>query len=43
MWFSPVYEMIELVSGMPASQFGAESSRVRGSELVQGVPVFHFD
>jgi hypothetical protein len=28
--------MTELVSGMPAPQFGDESSRVRGSELVQG-------
>jgi hypothetical protein len=26
---------IELVSGMPASQFGDESSRIRGSELVE--------
>jgi hypothetical protein len=35
MWFWPVNEMIELVSGMPASQFRDESSWVRGSELVQ--------
>jgi hypothetical protein len=26
MWFWPVNEMIELVSGMPAPQFGEESS-----------------
>jgi hypothetical protein len=36
MEFWPVNEMTELVSGMPAPQFGAESSWVRGSELVQG-------
>jgi hypothetical protein len=36
MWFWPVNEMTELVSGMPAAQFGDESSWVRGSELVQG-------
>jgi hypothetical protein len=36
MWFWPVSEMIELVSGMPAPQFGDESSWVGGSELVQG-------
>jgi hypothetical protein len=35
MWFWPVNEMIELVSGMPAPQFGDKSSSVRGSELVQ--------
>jgi hypothetical protein len=44
MWFCPVDGMTELVSGMPAPQFGEESSRVRGSELkVQAVPVFRFD
>jgi hypothetical protein len=37
MWFWPVNEMIELVSGMPAPQFGDESSWVRGSELLQGL------
>jgi hypothetical protein len=31
--------MTELVSGMPAPQFGGESSWVRGSELVQGSSV----
>jgi hypothetical protein len=31
-----VNEMIELASGIPAPQFGDESSWVRGSELVQG-------
>jgi hypothetical protein len=36
MWFCPVNEMIELVSGIPAPQFGGEFSWVRGSELVQG-------
>jgi hypothetical protein len=36
MWFWPVNEMTELVSGMPAPQFGDESSSVRGSELAQG-------
>jgi hypothetical protein len=36
MWFWPVNEMIELVSGMPAPQFGDESSLSEGSELVQG-------
>jgi hypothetical protein len=36
MGFWPVNEMIELVSGMPAPQFGDEFSRVRGSQLVQG-------
>jgi hypothetical protein len=36
MWFWPVNEMTELVSGMPAPQFGDESSFVRGSDLVQG-------
>jgi hypothetical protein len=30
-----VNEMIELVSSLPAPQFGDESSRVRRSELVQ--------
>jgi hypothetical protein len=35
MWFWPVNEMTELVSGMPAPQFGDESSRVRGSGMVQ--------
>jgi hypothetical protein len=25
MWFSPVNEMIELISGMPAPQFGYET------------------
>jgi hypothetical protein len=37
MRFWPVNEMTELVSGTPAPQFGDESSRVRGSELVQAV------
>jgi hypothetical protein len=36
MWFRPVNEMIELVSGIPAPQFGDYSYWVRGSELVQG-------
>jgi hypothetical protein len=36
MWFCPVNEMTELVSGKPAPQLGDESSWVRGSELVQG-------
>jgi hypothetical protein len=36
MWFWPVNKMIELVSSMPAPQFGDESSWVWGSELVQG-------
>jgi hypothetical protein len=36
MWFWPVNETTELVSGMPAPQFGDESSRVRGSGMVQG-------
>jgi hypothetical protein len=36
MWFWPVNEMTELVSGMPAPQLGHESSGVRGSELLQG-------
>jgi hypothetical protein len=37
MWFWHVNEMIELLSGMPGTQIGNESSWVRGSELVQGV------
>jgi hypothetical protein len=36
LWFWPVNEMIELVSGMPAPQFGEESSWVWGSEMAQG-------
>jgi hypothetical protein len=36
MWFWPVNEMIEPVSGMPAAQFGDESLWVRWSQLVQG-------
>jgi hypothetical protein len=36
MWFCPVNEITEPVSGMPAPQFGDESSLVRGSELVRG-------
>jgi hypothetical protein len=36
MWFWPVNEMIELVSGMPAPQLGDESSWVWGSQMVQG-------
>jgi hypothetical protein len=36
MWFSPINETTELVSGMPAPQLGDESLPVRGSELVQG-------
>jgi hypothetical protein len=45
MWFWAVNEMTELVSRMPAPQFGDESSWVRGSELIQGqaVPVFRYD
>jgi hypothetical protein len=43
MCFWPFNEMIELVFGMPASQFRDESSWVRGSELVQAVSVFRFD
>jgi hypothetical protein len=35
-WFWPVNEVIELVSGMPAPPFGDESSLVRGTEPVQG-------
>jgi hypothetical protein len=44
MWFWPVNEMIELVSGTPVAQFGAESSWVRAWELVQSstAPVFRF-
>jgi hypothetical protein len=34
MWFWPVNEMIELVSGMPAPQFGEEPFWVRGSGLL---------
>jgi hypothetical protein len=36
MWFWPVNEIIDLVSGMPAPQFGDESSWVQESELVKG-------
>jgi hypothetical protein len=36
MWFWPVNEMIELVSGMPAPQLGDETLGMRGSMLVQG-------
>jgi hypothetical protein len=36
MLFWPSNEMNEIVSGMPARQFGDEYSRVRGSELIQG-------
>jgi hypothetical protein len=39
MWFWPVSEMIELVSGMPAHQFGKESSEVLALELVQSLTV----
>jgi hypothetical protein len=39
MWLWPVNEMIKLVSGMPAAQFGDESFWVRGSELVQSSSV----
>jgi hypothetical protein len=39
MLFWSVNEMTELTR-MPAPQFGDESSWVRGSELVQVVPVF---
>jgi hypothetical protein len=35
MWFWPVDEMIELISGMPTPQSEDESSWMRGSELVQ--------
>jgi hypothetical protein len=43
MLFWPVNKMIQVVSDMPAPQFGDESSSVQGSELVQAVPVFRFD
>jgi hypothetical protein len=36
MWFRPVNEMVELLSGMPVPPFEDESSRVRRSEVVQG-------
>jgi hypothetical protein len=42
MWFWPVNEMTELVSGMPAPQCGDESSRTRGSELHQCSSGFYF-
>jgi hypothetical protein len=35
-WFLHVNEMTEIVSGLPAPQYGEESSWVLGSELVQG-------
>jgi hypothetical protein len=35
MWLSPVNEMTELVSGMPAPQFGEESSFRAGSMFKQ--------
>jgi hypothetical protein len=35
MWFWPVKEMTELVSGMPSPQFG-DKSWVQGSKLVHG-------
>jgi hypothetical protein len=43
LWQWPVNEMIESISGMPVLQYGDESSRVLGPELVQDVPVFRFD
>jgi hypothetical protein len=36
MWFWPVIDKIEIVSGMPAPQFGIDSKWVQGSEQVQG-------
>jgi hypothetical protein len=36
MWFWFVNEIIEFVSGIPAPQFGDESSLVQALELVQG-------
>jgi hypothetical protein len=39
MWFWPVNEMFELVSDMPAPQFGDESSWVQEAELVQSLGV----
>jgi hypothetical protein len=44
MWFWPVNGMIELVSGMPAPQYGDESSCEDQSRFkVQAVPMFRFD
>jgi hypothetical protein len=43
MCFWLVIDIIEIGSDMPAPQFGEESSRVRGSELVQTVSVFCLD
>jgi hypothetical protein len=40
MWFRPVNEATELVSGMPAPQFGDED---QSWFKVQAVPVFRFD
>jgi hypothetical protein len=37
MWFWPVNEKTELVSGMPAPQSGYESTRVRESGMIQAV------
>jgi hypothetical protein len=45
MWFWPVNEMTELVSGIPAPQFRDESSWMRDQSWfkVQAIPVFRFD
>jgi hypothetical protein len=45
MWFLPVNEMIELVSGMPAPQLGTNLRECEDQSWfkVQAVPVFLFD
>jgi hypothetical protein len=45
MWFCPVIEMVELVSGKPASSFEDKSRECEDQSWfkVQAVPVFRFD